>query len=150
MNNLASFSLLDVPAKEYVTGHEARAYMFKGNWEFIWQWLRDTIGTRPFLEMKAHHYMKGLHAQTYLFLAFILPIVYGSWRVIVLMFLLGPFIASFFTSNINEFPAVWCLFSIGLCSTIVLSPIRQYLYVTHWLPYAYLFDEDDNRDGQAS
>ena len=140
LNNLGSHPLLNVPAKEYVTGQEARAYMFKGNWEYIWQWLRDILGTRPFLELKAHKYMLGLHAQTYLFCAFILPILYGSWRVILVMFLLGPFIASFFTSNVNEFPAVWCLFSIGLCSTIVISPIRQYLSVTHWPPYQYLFE----------
>jgi len=33
------------------------------------------------------------------------------------------------TNNINEWPAVWCLFSIGLVLAIIKTPLRHYLHV---------------------
>ncbi|MBP6918598.1 MAG: hypothetical protein KBB94_06760 [Legionellaceae bacterium] len=140
LNNLgSSFSWLEVPAKEYITGEEARKYMFKGNWEYIWQWLRDTVGARPLLLKDYHRYLIGLHAQAYMVCAFILPLLYGSWRMILVTILLGPVIAGFSTSNLNEFAAIWCLYSIALCCTIVKSPLRKHLYVTDWPLYPYIF-----------
>jgi len=36
-------------------------------------------------------------------------------------------------SNSNEWPAVWCLCSIGLCLPIIKRPIRDYPFiVTHY------------------
>lgn len=147
LNNFSSSALVNMPIKEYITGAEAKNYMFKGNWTYAWQWLRDFLGTNPlpFIGLEAHHYLQGLHAQVYCLCAFILPMLYGAWRLIVVMFLLGPFLAHFFTTNVNEFPAVWCLFSIGLCCTIILSPIRQYLYVKHSFLYPYILRSKPER-----
>jgi hypothetical protein len=59
---------------------------------------------------------------TYFVVVFLLPLVYGAWRFVVFHALAGPILASFLTSNPNEVPAVWCLFSIGLV-IISLSPM---------------------------
>jgi len=63
---------------------------------------------------------------------FILPIFYGSWRFTIYHILIGPGLAFLTTSNPNEWPAVWCLFSIGLLLIVIKTPIRQLLYVRHW------------------
>lgn len=59
---------------------------------------------------------------TYMIVVFLLPLLYGAWRFVVFHALAGPILASFLTSNPNEIPAVWCLFSIGLV-LIALSPV---------------------------
>lgn len=43
----------------------------------------------------------------------VLPLLYGAWRG-VLFALIGPVIAYATTQNPNEWPAVWCLFSVAL------------------------------------
>ena len=57
----------------------------------------------------------------YMAAAFLLPLFYGAWRFLVFTFVAGPFLAGLLTSDPNEMPAVWCLFSIGLL-VISLSP----------------------------
>ena len=49
----------------------------------------------------------------YFFAVFVLPLFYGAWRG-VLFALIGPIVALATTQNPNEWPAVWCLFSVGL------------------------------------
>ena len=61
--------------------------------------------------------------------AFFLPSLIGSWRFTLFSFMAGPFLAGLTTSNINEWPAVWCLFSIGLVLAIIKTPLRYYLHV---------------------
>jgi hypothetical protein len=61
--------------------------------------------------------------------AFLLPLLYGSWRFTLYQTLAGPLLASLLTDNINEWPAVWCLLSIGLLLLVVKSPIRKLLYI---------------------
>ena len=63
---------------------------------------------------------------------FILPILYGSWKFVLYHLLVGPGLARLLTDNINEWPAVWCLLSIGILLIVVKTPIRQLLYVNHW------------------
>ena len=50
----------------------------------------------------------------YLLAVFALPLAYGAWRFVVFHALAGPVLASILTSNPNEMPAVWCLFSVGI------------------------------------
>jgi hypothetical protein len=57
----------------------------------------------------------------YLLAVFALPLAYGAWRFVVFHALAGPVLASLLTSDPNEMPAVWCLFSIGLL-LMSLSP----------------------------
>jgi len=44
--------------------------------------------------------------------------------------MLGP--AALTTNNMTEWPAVWCLFSIGLLTIAFKTPIRRVLYVRQW------------------
>lgn len=102
-----------------------------GNWHIAWQLPLNDLLSRAL----AGDWIRGLHAYTYLALAFVLPAAYGSWRFTLTTFLLGPFLASLSTDNINEFPAVWCLYSIALCLTVIKSPLRRHLYVRSWPLY---------------
>jgi hypothetical protein len=60
------------------------------------------------------------------------PIVFGGIHSIA--YSLTVF-ASLLTSNINEIPAVWCLFSIGICCSVIKSPLITHLYVRKWFFY---------------
>ena len=69
---------------------------------------------------------------TYLLTVFLLPVVYGAWRFSLMHLLLGPLLAGYLTGRPNEWPAVWCLFSIGIL-VIGLSPwIRRKFTMSHW------------------
>lgn len=57
----------------------------------------------------------------YMLAVFALPLAYGAWRFVLFHALAGPILAGQLTSNPNEVPAIWCLFSIGLL-LIGLSP----------------------------
>jgi hypothetical protein len=65
----------------------------------------------------------------YIIAAFILPFLYGSWRFTLYHLILGPFLARLSTNNPNEFPAVWCLLSIGFLLVVVKTPVRKLLFV---------------------
>jgi hypothetical protein len=45
---------------------------------------------------------------------------------------MGPSLAWMLTDNINEWPAIWCLLSIGLLLIVVKTPLRGYLHVKKW------------------
>ena len=68
----------------------------------------------------------------YYFPAFLLPIIYGSWRFTLYHILVGPTAALLTTSSWNEWPAVWCLFSIGLLLVVIKTPVRKILYQRRW------------------
>ena len=76
----------------------------------------------------------GLHAgfPTYMVAAFIMPLIYGAWRFVVVHAIAGPVLATALTTNPNEMPAIWCLFSIAIL-LIGLSPaVRKTVTATHW------------------
>jgi hypothetical protein len=64
--------------------------------------------------------------------AFLIPILYGSWRCTIYHILAGPLLAFTLTDNMNEWPAVWCLMSIGLILLVAKTPVRRFLYVQQW------------------
>ena len=68
----------------------------------------------------------------YLLPAFVLPIAYGSWRCTFYHLITGPILARLTTSNLNEWPAVWCLLSIGLLLLLIKTPVRTFLHVSDW------------------
>ncbi len=76
-------------------------------------------------------------ANSYIYAAFVLPLLYGSWKVVLYHLVSGPLIAYLTTNNMNEWAAVWCLYSIGLLLLIIKTPIRQYLYVDNWYGMRY-------------
>jgi hypothetical protein len=68
----------------------------------------------------------------YLLMGFVVPILYGSWRFTLFHFVTGPFAAAMTTRNPNEWPAVWCLFSVALILVAMLGPLRRWFVVTKW------------------
>ena len=70
--------------------------------------------------------------QSYFWVSFLMPIVYGSWRAVIYHAIMGPFLASLLTDNNNEFPAIWCLLSIGFLVLAIKTPLRQLFFVRGW------------------
>ncbi|MFM2005886.1 MAG: hypothetical protein RLZZ09_1541, partial [Pseudomonadota bacterium] len=109
-----------------------QACSVSGSWHIAWQLplngLMSDNSDNPF----AFHW--GLHALTYILASFWMPIIYGSWRFVGFHYLIGPFISDVLTTDPNEYAAVWCLFSIALCVSVIKTPIRKYLHVETW-PY---------------
>jgi hypothetical protein len=76
-------------------------------------------------------------ANSYMYAAFLLPLLYGSWKLVLYHALTGPLIAYLTTNNMNEWAAVWCLYSIGLLLLLIKTPIRHYLHVSNWYGLSY-------------
>jgi len=64
---------------------------------------------------------------------FLMPVLYGSWKFILYHVVVGPGLAWLLTDNMNEWPAVWCLLSIGMLLVVVKTPLRQLLYTDTWI-----------------
>lgn len=64
---------------------------------------------------------------TYILGAFVLPICYGAWRFALFHALIGPILARQLTADPGEWPAIWCLFSIGIILTALAPPARRLL-----------------------
>ncbi len=71
-------------------------------------------------------------ANSYVYAAFLLPLLYGSWKLVIYHIITGPFLAFISTDNMNEWAAVWCLYSIGLLLLLIKTPIRHYLHIKSW------------------
>lgn len=111
------------------------ACSFKENWHIAWLGSLSNLSSQLWVTLSNNLPSLGVHAQIYLLNGFVLPIMYGSWRIILATLLFVPFIAYCSTNNIQSLPAIWCLYSVGLCCTLVKSPIRKYLYVYNWPLY---------------
>ena len=89
-----------------------------GTWHLGW--------TMPLNDMWAAIYGQTLAElmpfPAYFLAAFVLPLVYGAWRLVLFHALFGPILAMTLTDMPNEMPAIWCLFSVGLV-LIGLSPL---------------------------
>ncbi|MCC6001712.1 MAG: hypothetical protein JJU19_12740, partial [Pararhodobacter sp.] len=46
---------------------------------------------------------------SYIVVVFLLPLIYGAWRLALFHALAGPILAGQLTGNPNEVPAIWCL-----------------------------------------
>lgn len=96
-----------------------------GEWHIAWGMPRPVFG-----------HVFG--ARAYVVTAFILPLLYGSWRFTGYHILAGPGLAAITTGRLNEWAAVWCLFSIGLLLVAAKTPIREVLHVRQWFWWEYL------------
>lgn len=110
-----------------------------GNWHIAWEVPTSGIGNywvNAGIPLLSHGYL------AYVFAGFFLPILYGSWRLTLYHYLMGPLLAGLTTDNINEWPAVWCLFSIGLLLIVVKTPIRKILFVKKWMFWPTLHNRE--------
>ena len=88
-----------------------------GEWHIAWQ-----IPANGSLQM----------ANAYIYAAFLVPLLYGSWKLVLYHVITGPMLAYLTTNNMNEWAAVWCLYSIGLLLLLIKTPVRHYLHITKW------------------
>lgn len=98
---------------------------FSGEWHIAWQLPFNSIGNTF-----ANTISSGL--PTYLLTAFLVPFLYGSWRVTLYHLLIGPGLAYLLTDNIHEWPAIWCLLSIGILLLVIKTPLRKVMHVRSW------------------
>lgn len=98
-----------------------------GEWHIAWDVPYNAIG-----DIEFHLPVLDAGFFTYTITMFILPILYGSWRVTLYHVLAGPLPAFLLTDNLNEFAAIWCLMSIAFLLIVVKTPLRGLLYVHHW------------------
>ena len=103
-----------------------------GAWHIAWQIPLNGLMSGDVAWLPGYEW--GLHVFAYSLASFYMPIVYGSWRFVGFHYLIGPFISDITTSDPNEYAAVWCLFSIALCVSVIKTPIRKHLHVKNW-PY---------------
>ena len=120
-----------LPGIEGFCGTEACSV--SGDWHIAWQ--LPLNGLMSDIPENTIRFPWGLHAFTYICASFVLPILYGSWRFVGFHYLIGPWISDILTFNPNEYAAVWCLFSIALCVSVIKTPIRKYLHVSTWFFY---------------
>ena len=98
-----------------------------GDWHIAWQMPLNDLMSYPMNYILGTSY--GLHGITYILAGFLLPFVIGSWRFVIFHIFAGPIISLATTTNPNEYAAVWCLFSIALCVSVIKTPIRGQLHV---------------------
>ena len=110
-----------------------QACSVSGDWHIAWQLPLNGLMSEPIDWLFGYEW--GLHVFAYALAAFYLPLMYGSWRFVGFHYLIGPFISDVTTDDPNEYAAVWCLFSIALCVSVIKTPIRKYLHVKKWLYY---------------
>jgi len=91
-------------------GTKACSYM--GGWHLAWR--------LPMLGFDPTNY-------SYFVTVFILPLFYGGWRISLFHFIFGPLLAISLTTNRDEAPAIWCLFSIAILSAIFFGPLKRWL-----------------------
>lgn len=95
-----------------------------GEWHIAWLIPVNGLGNGLVgLPLMGHGY------PGYALAAFVVPALAGSWRFILYTYVAGPLLASLSTDNPNEWPAIWCLFSIGFLLLMLLTPLRRHLHV---------------------
>ncbi|HMK88447.1 MAG TPA: DUF5765 domain-containing protein [Methylocystis sp.] len=97
----------------------------RGEWHIAWHLPVNGIGNSM-----VDNAILGRGFIAYPLTAFFLPALIGSWRFTLFSYVAGPWLASLTTSDVTEWPAVWCLFSIGLVLAIIKTPLRQHLHVS--------------------
>ncbi len=99
-----------------------------GEWHIAWSIPRnDLLGALSDVPFVANGF------PTYMATAFLLlPLLYGAWRFVLFHALVGPVLAWHLTSDPNEMPAIWCLFSIGIILASLVRPVRARLETRSW------------------
>ena len=95
-----------------------------GQWHIAWLLPINGIGN----ELADKSFL-GYGFVSYAIACFYVPALIGSWRFTLFTYLAGPLLAGMTTSKLNEWPAVWCLFSIGLLLVAMVTPLRRRLHV---------------------
>jgi hypothetical protein len=98
-----------------------------GNWHIAWQLPLNALGEvdASWLEsVPGFRILQGHGFLGYLFAMFGVPLIFGSWRIVIYHIAMGPMLARLLTDNPNEVPAVWCLLSIAFLLVVIETPVR--------------------------
>ncbi|NOQ16448.1 MAG: hypothetical protein GQ581_05270 [Methyloprofundus sp.] len=87
-----------------------------GDWHIAWQWASNDC-----------HFIRN----SYFVIAFFLPLLYGSYRVMLYSLIFGPLLSIMLTNNPHELAAIWCLLSIGFLSGVKIPWLENFLTVKH-------------------
>ncbi|KPQ14816.1 MAG: hypothetical protein HLUCCA09_02940 [Rhodobacteraceae bacterium HLUCCA09] len=87
-----------------------------GTWHIAWE-VPLNAGVPGLLGLSSGY----VDFPAYLAAVFLLPLVYGAWRFALFHAAFGPVLAWLLTPDMDEMPAIWCLFSIFLL-VVALSP----------------------------
>lgn len=112
-----------------------------GNWHIAWEVPLNGIGNGLFNVGQNVPILRPILFTgfiTYVIAAFIMPVIYGAWRGTLYHILMGPLLALMTTNNMNEWPAIWCLLSIGFLLLMIDTPIRKILYVKKWFWWRFV------------
>ncbi|MEZ5852845.1 MAG: DUF5765 domain-containing protein [Hyphomicrobiaceae bacterium] len=98
-----------------------------GEWHIAWdvpynglmRWFDDLVGA-------------NFGLPTYVLAAYVVPILYGSWRFTIFHGLAGPILAGLLTRDPSEAPAIWCLFSIAIIVAAMFPPLVNAWHVKSW------------------
>ncbi|MDH5722573.1 MAG: DUF5765 domain-containing protein [Alphaproteobacteria bacterium] len=119
----------------------------RGNWHIAWDVPANAI-FNFFQDMDLP--LQGMKSgyPTYIFVGLLLPLLYGSWRLTIYHYAMGPFLASLTTDNINEWPAVWCLLSIAFLLIVVKTPVHNILFVKSffWWPKSWRDNKEISKE----
>ncbi len=103
-----------------------RVCLTSGQWHIAWE-----LPLNGIIAPVEQYFDGRVQFPEYFLAIFLLPLLYGAWRFVLFHLAAGPIVAIQLTSNVNEIPAVWCLFSIGIL-LISLSPtIRHDVFAAH-------------------
>jgi len=100
-----------------------RTCAYPGQWHIAWEVLLNGFNERW---------------NYYLAVAFVLPALYGSWRWSLYHAIVGPFAAALTTTDVNERPAVWCLFSTMIIAMMINTRLRDKVQVHKWFTWGWL------------
>lgn len=98
-----------------------------GDWHIAWDIPYNGLGTWIENLIGANWGMPS-----YMLAVFVMPVLYGSWRFTIFHLLLGPVFANAMTTDNNEVPAIWCLFSIGIVAIAFFPPMMDWFRVKSW------------------
>ena len=106
-----------------------------GNWHIAWDIPLNAIGEVNAPWVLANPLLKGTIGTGflgYMIAMFAVPLIFGSWRLVLYHIVMGPLLAKMLTDNPNEAPAVWCLLSIAFLLVVIETPVRRLLVVRSW------------------
>lgn len=87
---------------------------YKGDWHIAWRIPLQRIDTDAYY--------------SYIIPVFFIPCLLGLWPFAAYHVVVGPYLASLLTSNINETSAIWCLFSEFLLVALYFEPLKTFIH----------------------
>lgn len=100
------------------------------SWHIGWHLPLNDLGERLPAAVFGTQY--HLNFPVYFVVMFLLPALFGAWKLAAFQLLIGPTLAWASTDSPTEMPAIWCLFSLGIVMMIVFSPLRAFLTARGW------------------